>query len=188
MAPTYSESGKLGSIAPHFSLPATDGKSYSLKDFQGAKGLVVVFMCNHCPYVIAVLDRLNRLVERTLPQGIRWVGINSNDALKYPDDSFEAMKVRATEKRFAFPYLYDETQEVARAFGAVCTPEFYLYAPHSSGQWVLKYQGRLDDHWKDESAVQREELAQAIDQVLEGRDPAPEQNPAMGCSIKWRST
>jgi peroxiredoxin len=186
MAPTYSESGKLGSLAPHFSLPATDGKQYSLSDFQGAKALVVVFMCNHCPYVIAVLDRLNRLVKSTLPQGVQWVGINSNDAVKYPDDSFEAMKARAEEKQFAFPYLYDETQEVARAFGAVCTPEFYLYAPTSLGQWTLKYQGRLDDQWKDESAVQRQELAEAIGQVLKGKDPELDQKPAMGCSIKWK--
>lgn len=113
------------------------------------------------------------------------MGINSNDAVRYPDDSLEAMKVRAQQQGYVFPYLQDATQEVARAYGAVCTPEFYVYA-NRSGSFVLEYLGRLDDSWKEEAAVKRRELALALDEILAGRSPQTEQKPAMGCSIKWK--
>jgi peroxiredoxin len=188
MALTYSESPKLGSIAPDFNLKGTDGKTYSLKSFADAKVLVVVFYCNHCPYVIAVDDRVSALARQYLPQGVSLVAINSNDAVRYPDDSFEQMKVRAHEKKYVFPYLYDETQEVARAYGAVCTPDIFAYVNRGSGRFELGYAGRLDDSWKDETQVKRRELAEALDQILLGNAPATPQHPSMGCSIKWKLT
>jgi peroxiredoxin len=187
MAPTFSEPGQLGSKAPHFLLPGVDGKVVQLSDFQDARVLVVAFICNHCPYVIATQGRVNQLAKDYLKHGVRWVGINSNDEIRYPEDNFEKMKARSQEQGFVFPYLRDETQEVARAFGAVCTPEFYVYLPEA-GQWILKYQGRLDDSWKDESKVTQRELANAIEALLAGRDPSPDQKPAIGCSIKWKQT
>ena len=183
--PTFSQPGQLGSVAPEFSLPGVDGKTYQLSDFQGARALVISFMCNHCPYVIATQGRMNQLAKEYASQGVRWLGINSNDAQKYPEDRFEQMKIRAQEQGFVFPYLRDETQEVARAYGAVCTPEFYLYTPRDA-EWVLQYQGRLDDNWKDESSVTRHDLREAIDRVLAGQAPVSDQKPAMGCSIKWK--
>lgn len=183
--PTYSQLGQLGSIAPDFALPGVDDRIYRLADFKGARALVITFMCNHCPYVIATQDRFNRLAAEYAQRGVRWIGINANDAQKYPDDSFEQMKIRAQEQSFAFPYLRDETQEVARAYGAVCTPEFYVYVPQGEN-WVLQYQGRLDDSWKDESAVTREDLREALDSILQGRLPSADQKPAIGCSIKWK--
>lgn len=186
MAPTFSEPAQLGSIAPHFSLPGVDGKVHSLSDFKDAKVLVVAFMCNHCPYVIATQGRMNHLAKEYSSRGVQWIGINSNDSSRYPEDRFEMMKVRAQEQGFVFPYLRDESQEVARSFGAVCTPEFYVYTPEQ-GQFKLKYQGRLDDNWKDESAVTQRELAHAIEALLAGKEPSPEQKPAIGCSIKWKT-
>ncbi len=184
--PTYSQPIQLGSTAPEFSLPGVDGRTYRLSDFQGAKALVIAFICNHCPYVIATQGRMNRLASEFAEQGVKWLGINANDAQKYPDDSFEQMKARALEQGFVFPYLRDETQEVARAYGAACTPEFYVYTPRE-GRWVLEYQGRLDDHWKDESAVTRQELREALECIVSGKLPSPDQKPAIGCSIKWKS-
>lgn len=186
MALTYSKPGELGSLAIEFSLPGTDGKTYRLTDFTQSKALVFVFMCNHCPYVIATDVRINRLAQERLAKGVRFVGISSNDATHYPKDSFEAMKVRAKEQGYVFPYLYDEDQSVAKAYDAVCTPEFYVYA-NEGGSFVLRYKGRLDDNWKDESAVTQHDLADALTQIEQGSAPAPEsQKPAMGCSIKWK--
>ena len=184
--PTYSQPVQLGSTAPDFALPGVDDRIYRLSDFQGGRALVIAFICNHCPYVIATQGRMNRLAAEYAEHGVRWLGINSNDAQKYPDDSFEQMKVRAKSQGFVFPYLRDETQEVARAYGAVCTPEFYVYVPRGD-RWVLEYQGRLDDNWKDESAVSRSELREALDRVLAGNPPVEDQKPAIGCSIKWKT-
>jgi peroxiredoxin len=186
MALTYSEAPQLGSSAPDFNLPGVDGKNYSLKNFTEAKALVVVFYCNHCPYVIAVDDRVNALAREYLSRGVSLVAINSNDSVRYPDDSFEAMKVRAREKSYVFPYLHDETQEVAKAYGAVCTPDFFAYANRGANRFELKYAGRLDDSWKEPARVERRELANALDKILAGEDPATAQNPSMGCSIKWK--
>jgi peroxiredoxin len=186
MAPTYSEAPKLGSIAPDFKLPAVDGKSYSLESFSQAKALVVVFYCNHCPYVVAVDDRVNRLAQEYLARGVALVAINSNDSVRYPDDSFEAMKIRSRERKYAFPYLYDETQQIARAYSAVCTPDFFAYS-NDEGTFHLGYAGRLDDSWKDPVQVKTRELARALDKILLGEEPALPQNPSMGCSIKWKT-
>ena len=185
MALTHSSEGSLNSEAPDFLLPGVDDKKYSLKNFEGAKALVVVFMCNHCPYVIATRGRINALAKKYESQGVRVVGISSNDAVKYPDDNFEEMKKVSKELGYVFPYLFDESQKVAKAYGAVCTPEFYAYTAQG-GKFLLKYKGRLDDNWKDEKAVTKRDLAAALDQMLQGQEPAKEQVPAMGCSIKWK--
>ena len=185
MALTYSDPVLLGQPAPNFSLLGTDGKTHRLNDFSQSKALVVVFMCNHCPYVIAVQDRINALAKEYGPKGVALVGINSNDATRYPADSFEAMKSRVTEKGFVFPYLFDETQEVAKAYGAVCTPDIYVVEPKGE-EFLLRYRGRIDDNWKDESAVRERDLARALDEILAGKLPSADQKPSMGCSIKWR--
>lgn len=187
MALTYSEELKIGSEAPNFRLPGVDGREYGLEDFSDAKALVVIFMCNHCPYVIAIQERINQLAREYGPKGVRVVGINPNDAERYPDDSFEAMKERASEQGYEFPYLQDETQEVAKAYRAVCTPDPYVYARDGEGaRFLLRYHGRLDDNWKEPSRVTRRELAEALDAILAGREVPAGQHPSMGCSIKWK--
>jgi peroxiredoxin len=173
----------LGSPAPAFELPATDGKRYGLDDFADADVLVMMFICNHCPYVKAVLDRLIALGHHYGADRVAFVAVSSNDAEAYPADGFEEMTRLAEEKRFPFPYLYDESQAVARAYGAVCTPDFFVYDKARA----LAYRGRLDDNWKDPSAVTREELRAAIEALLRGENPVEEQVPSMGCSMKWKS-
>ena len=185
MAPAYSSQSELGKQAPDFRLKGVDDKFYSLADFKDAKALVVVFMCNHCPYVIAVQDRINAIAQEYAARGVRLIGINSNDPVKYPNDSFEAMKSRAAERGYVFPYVQDETQEVARAYDAVCTPDPYVFEK-SGGQFLLRYRGRIDDNWKEEPAVTRRDLADALDAILAGRTVQEEQIPSMGCSIKWK--
>ena len=183
MALTCSEGLPIGTPAPPFSLPGTDGKTYTLDDFADAKALVIVFTCNHCPYAKAAEDRLIRLQADYADRGVRIVAINPNDDRAYPEDSFDEMKKRAKEKGFNFPYLRDETQEVARAYDAACTPDPFVFGPDRK----LVYNGRIDDNWKDETRVTRHDLREVLDAVLEGREPRlPEVVPSMGCSIKWR--
>lgn len=176
---------ELGSVAPNFSLPGVDGRMWSLADFSDKRALVVIFMCNHCPYVIAVQQRINELARHYAARGVGLVGISPNDPVRYPADSLEAMKNRAREQGYVFPYLIDETQEVARAYGAVCTPDPFVFE-NISGRFLLRYHGRIDDSWKEPEKVTRQELALALDAILVGRAPDGVQNPAMGCSIKWR--
>lgn len=188
MALTYSETPaqEIGKPAPEFALPGVDGKTWSLADFKEARALVVIFMCNHCPYVIAVQERINRLAKEFSSRGVRLVGINSNDPVRYPDDNFDAMKTRAAEQGYVFPYLQDRDQSVAKAYGAVCTPDPYVFE-NTGNQFKLRYHGRIDDNWKEESKVTRRELAEALESILEG-GPGPDpkdQRPSMGCSIKW---
>ena len=173
----------FGQKAPDFTLPATDGRTYSLADLKGERGTLVVFMCNHCPYVKAVIDRLIRDAAELKGLGVNTVAISSNDAERYPADGFDNMKRWAEEKRFPFPYLYDESQEVARAYGAVCTPDFFGY----DAGLGLQYRGRIDESKKDIAGPgARRELFEAMRGVAEtGKGPA-EQVPSMGCSIKWR--
>lgn len=183
MALTSSKGLPIGTPAPPFSLPGTDGKTYTLDDFADAKALVIVFTCNHCPYAKAAEDRLIRLQADYADRGVRIVAINPNDDRAYPEDSFDEMKKRAKEKGFNFPYLRDETQEVARAYDAACTPDPFVFGPDRK----LVYNGRIDDNWKDETRVTRHDLREVLDAVLEGREPRlPEVVPSMGCSIKWR--
>jgi peroxiredoxin len=173
---------ELGTPCPDFRLPAVDGKRYARDDFAGSPALCVMFICNHCPYVKAVEDRLIRLARELGPRGVQFVAICANDAESYPDDAFDKLRERWRDKGYGFPYLHDEAQDVARAFGAVCTPDIFVYGPERK----LAYRGRIDDSWKDESKVTRRELADALEAVLAGRPvPAP-QRPSMGCSIKWR--
>ncbi|HEY2902817.1 MAG TPA: thioredoxin family protein [Polyangia bacterium] len=172
----------LGTACPSFSLPAVDGGAYALSDFTASPVLVVMFICNHCPYVKAVEDRLIQLGRTYGPRGVQLVGVCSNDAATYPDDSFDKLAARWRDKEYGFPYLHDETQDVARAFGAVCTPDIFVYDRDRR----LAYRGRIDDSWKDESKVTRRELAAALDALLSGARPSAEQRPSMGCSIKWR--
>jgi peroxiredoxin len=172
----------LGSSAPDFLLPATDGQTYSLASFSEATLLVVSFTCNHCPYAIGVEDRFIRLAKHYQPRGVAFVAISANDAAAYPADSFENMKKRAKEKAYPFPYLYDETQSTAKAYGAVCTPHLFVF----DAKRDLIYEGRIDDNWKDETAVKTHELRDALEAALAGRPvPHPQTNP-MGCSIKWK--
>lgn len=185
MVLTYSNPGELGSKAHDFVLLGVDGKKHQLSDFKRSRVLVFVFMCNHCPYVKATIGRINLLAKECQPRGVAFVGINSNDSVKYPDDSFDAMKKFSEDHELVFPYLWDETQEVARAYGAVCTPEFFVYSESSSG-YILQYRGRLDDDWKDEKEVKSRDLARALDQIFKGQSPDPDQKPSVGCSIKWR--
>jgi len=173
----------LGAPCPDFRLPGVDGRTYSRDDFASARALVVMFICNHCPYVQAVEDRLIRLGRELGPRGVQLVGICSNDAVSYPEDAFDKLAARWRDKAYGFPYLFDETQDVARAFGAVCTPDFFVY----DGARKLAYLGRLDDSWKDESKVTRRELASALEALLAGQLVATAQKPSMGCSLKWKA-
>lgn len=176
---TESIKGLENTAAQDFSLPAIDGKTYSLADFAKQKVLVVIFMCNHCPYVKAVLSRLNTLAKEFEKKGVGFVGINANDSTDYPEDSFEAMQ----EIEIAFPYLHDESQEVAKAYKAVCTPDIFVY----DADRKLAYHGRIDDNWKDELAVKQQDLKNALDKILAGKSiPKENQIPSMGCSIKWK--
>ena len=149
MALEHSTMVPLGTPAVDFTLPGVDGATHSLKSFSGEKVLVVIFMCNHCPYVKAVLQRLIDLQAETREMGVRLIGINSNDAERYPDDSFASMQKIAKEKGINFPYLFDASQETARAYSAVCTPDIYVYGPERK----LLYRGRLDDSWENEEKV-----------------------------------
>ena len=170
----------LGSPCPDFALPGVDGKVWQRDDFR-APALLVVVMCNHCPYVQAVDGRINALAKAFAGR-CDVVGISANDAEAYPEDNFDAMRTKASTLGFAFPYLFDEAQAVAKAFGAVCTPDFFLYDKDRK----LRYRGRLDDNWQDAARVTRQELRLAIEALLSGQ-PVPEpQRPSMGCSIKWK--
>ena len=173
---------KIGTKAYEFNLMGVDDKYYSLDAFKDKKVLCIIFMCNHCPYVIAVQDRINQIAMDYADKSFALVGINPNDEITYPEDSFENMKLRAEEKAYMFAYLRDETQKVARAYDAVCTPDIYVY----DEKRVLRYRGRLDDNWKDETAVTKKELRMAIDRLLEDKNVDFEMIPSMGCSIKWK--
>jgi peroxiredoxin len=174
----------FGWKAPAFRLPATDGKTYTLDDLKGPNGTLVMFICNHCPYVQAVLDRIVRDAADLAALGVATVAISSNDAATYPEDSFPRMKEVAAEHAFPFPYLYDESQDVARAYGAVCTPDFFGF----NRDLELQYRGRLDASGRNPAPPgARRELFEAMKAVAEtGRGPA-EQVPSMGCSIKWKA-
>jgi peroxiredoxin len=174
---------KVGSVAPNFAgLPATDGKSYGLNSFKGGKIVVVSFTCNHCPYAQAYEDRFIALAREFTPQGVTFVAINPNDEVHYPEDSFENMKIRASQKNFPFPYLRDQSQKAAKAFGAVCTPHVFVL----NDRRKLAYEGRIDDNWKEPDKVKSLDLRNAIQALLESKPvPVPNTNP-MGCSIKWK--
>ncbi len=189
MAITYSEMLPLGTEAPAFDLPianpavdaARDTPSRSLDDYPDAGALVVIFTCNHCPYAIAVEDRMIALAHDFAPRGVQFVAICSNNAETHPADSFENMAVRAGEKSYPFPYLHDESQEVARAYAAACTPDFYVFGSDRR----LVYRGRLDDGTPGREPTTHD-LRDALSEFLETGEATKEQIPSMGCNIKWK--
>ncbi len=189
MSLTYSEMLALGSAAPAFDLPLANAEvddargapSRSLDDYPDARVFVVVFWCNHCPYVIAVEDRTIALAKEFAVQGVQFLAICSNDAETHPADSFEAMAARAEEKAYPFPYLHDESQEVARAYAAACTPDFYVFGDDRR----LVYRGRLDDGTPKRETT-TSDLRDALTEFLETGAVTMQQIPSMGCNIKWK--
>lgn len=182
MALTYTPAGELGSTCPDFNLPGVDGKIFARKDFASAKALVVMFICNHCPYVKAIEERIIKLAHEMIPQGAAFVGVCSNDPSDYPEDQPSELLKRWRELNYGFPYLIDESQKMARDFGAVCTPDIYVY----DSTHKLRYRGRLDDSWRNPQTVKREELKIALNNVLQNLPNVGVQNSSMGCSIKWK--
>jgi peroxiredoxin len=173
----------FGWAAPDFELVGTDGKRYGRESVRGDKGLLVMFICNHCPYVKAVLEKMVRDAGELRDQGIGSVAICSNDAADYPEDSFDNMKALAARMRFPFPYLWDETQAVAKGYGALCTPDFFGF----NAALELQYRGRLDDAGRGQKPDAPRELYEAMLLVSRtGRGPA-QQTPSIGCSIKWHA-
>lgn len=171
----------LGSKAIDFSLPATDGKTYSLKNFEKAKGLVIFFTCNHCPYVIGSDELTRKTAEKFQAKGIEFVAINSNSKNTYSEDSFDHMVKRMKEKKFPWVYLYDESQDVARQYGALCTPHFYVF----NMERKLVYCGRAVDQPRDATKVKTHDLDHALEELVENQPiSTPLTNP-IGCNIKW---
>ena len=174
----------FGWQAPDFRLPATDGKTYSLADVAGPNGVVIAFICNHCPYVLAVIDRIVRDAHDLAPLGIGFAAICANDATTHPADSFDNMKIMAEEKGFPFPYLHDEDQSVARAYDAACTPDFFGL----NANLTLQYRGRLDASRASSGPEDlRRDLFEAMKQVAETGQGPQDQIASMGCSIKWKA-
>ncbi len=172
---------KIGDPLPHFSLPATDGLIVNSRDMKDPV-LVVIFTCNHCPYAQAYEDRIIAVAKEFQSKGVAFVLVNSNDATNYPEDSFESMKKRHREKNYPFPYCFDESQEVARSFGALCTPHCFVLDQNRK----LQYKGRVDDNWKDPASVKERNLHDAIAALVSAKKPPKHEANAIGCSIKWR--
>jgi len=184
MVMTASTMLPLGTEAPDFTLPDTTGRSVSLADFADAQALVVVFMCNHCPFVKHVIDGLVRLVKEYQAKGVAFVGINANDVESYPEDRPENMSRFAGDKGFTFAYLFDATQEVAKSYRAACTPDFFVFDEDRR----LVYRGQMDDSRPGRSEpVTGGDLRAALDAVLAGGAVPDEQKPSMGCNIKWKA-
>ena len=174
----------FGWKAVDFALPGVDGKTYTLKEVAGPNGLLVMFICNHCPYVKAVMERIVRDVKALQPLGIGAIAIMANDPTEYPEDSFDHMKAVAARQGFPMPYVLDESQAVAKAYGAVCTPDFFGF----NRNLELQYRGRLDESRKETAPEgARRDLFEAMKQVAETQRGPADQIPSMGCSIKWRT-
>lgn len=174
---------ELGTLAPDFALPDTDGRTVTLADFRGAKALLVMFICNHCPYVKHVQHELARVARDYAPRGLASVAISSNDATKYVDDAPDKMKEERARVGYPFPYLYDESQAVAKAYRAACTPDFFLF----DAERRLAYRGQLDgSRPKNDVPITGTDLRAAIDAVLAGRPVPGDQIPSIGCNIKWK--
>ncbi len=183
MVATSSTMSPLGTVAPEFSLPDTNGKSVSPADFKDAPALLVVFMCNHCPFVKHILGGLAELAREYQGRAVAVVGINSNDVAKYPDDSPQKMVEEVAAAGYTFPYLFDETQEVAKAYQAACTPDFFVFDRDQR----LVYRGQMDDSRPDSGIqVTGKDLRAALDAVLAGQPALENQKPSMGCNIKWK--
>ncbi len=174
----------LGTKAPDFSLPNVDGQTVSLADFKDAKALLVIFMCNHCPYVIHVAPELAKLAQEYQAKGVAVVGINANDASTHPADSPEQMVHEVELRGYTFPYLYDETQQVAKAYHAACTPDFYVFDRNQK----LVYRGQMDASRPDSGVpLTGQDLRAALDAVLAGQPDLVDQKPSIGCNIKWKA-
>ena len=184
MVMTASTMLPLGTLAPDFGLPDAQGNTVSLADFAQAPALLVVFMCNHCPFVKHILKQFVELVKEYQAKGVAVVGINSNDVTSFPEDRPEMMAKVARQQGFTFAYLYDEAQEVAKAYHAACTPDFFLL----DREMKLVYRGQMDDSRPGNNVpVTGSDLRAALDAVLEGKKVAEPQKPSMGCNIKWKS-
>jgi peroxiredoxin len=174
---------QIGEQAPPFDLPGVDGKQHRILDYKGSSLLLVVFSCNHCPYAQAWEGRIISLAREYAPKGLATVVINSNETENYPDDRFEKMVERAKAKGYPFPYLRDETQEVAKEYGALVTPHAFLFSKDRK----LTYQGKIDDNWDNPSKVKRQFLRDAIEAALASRPAPTPTTPVLGCSVKWRT-
>lgn len=183
MSLTPSTMLELGTQARDFCLPDTSGKEICLADFKDAQALLLVFMCNHCPYVMHIADALSGFAREYQPKGLAVIGINSNDANNYPADAPEKMVQEASARGYSFPYLYDESQEVAKSYMAACTPDFFLFDQARR----LVYRGQFDDSRpKSNIPVSGKDMRAAVDALLAGKPIAEEQKPSVGCNIKWR--
>jgi peroxiredoxin len=174
---------KIGAAAPDFkNLLGVDGKKHSLSDYASSKVLVVIFSCNHCPYVQAYESRMVQLQKDFKDKGVQFVAINSNDDTGYPEDSYDNMIKRAKEKNFNFPYLRDDTQEAAKAYGASHTPHIFVF----DDKRRLAYTGKIDDNWQDPAQVKKQYLRDALTNLAQGKKPAEPETYAIGCTIKWK--
>ena len=183
MVQTPSTMLPLGIVAPPFSLPDTEGRIVALSDFSDRKALLVIFMCNHCPFVVHIREGLVALAKEYQAKGVAVVGVSANDAAAYPDDAPDKLAKAARRYGFTFPYLYDETQKVAKAYRAACTPDFFLFDDNRK----LVYRGQMDGSRPgNDVPVTGEDLRTALDAVLEGHSVATEQKPSIGCNIKWK--
>ncbi len=183
MAQTPSTMLPLGTPAPAFALPSTDGATVELGDFNDSPVLVVIFMCNHCPFVKHLYEGLAAFGRDCQAKGVAVVGINSNNPETHPDDSFDKMVEEVKKVGYTFPYLFDETQEVAKAYHAACTPDFFVF----DSERKLRYRGQFDDSRPgNEVPVTGKDLRAAVDALLAGEEPASEQKPSIGCNIKWK--
>lgn len=184
MALTPSNMIPLGTLAPGFTLPDTvTGNSFSLQDLKGEKATVVMFLSNHCPYVKHVNSELVRMGNEYQPKEVRFIAISSNDVVSHPDDAPDKMKETAQQLGYPFPYLYDESQQVAKAYDAACTPDFYIF----DKDLKLVYRGQLDDSRpSNEVPLTGKDMRAALDNILSGKEVSPYQRPGIGCNIKWR--
>jgi thiol-disulfide isomerase/thioredoxin len=184
MAVTPSNMIPLGTVAPNFTLPDTvSGNTYSLQQLKGDKATVFMFICNHCPYVVHVNSEIIRLANDYIPRGVKFIAISANDAVAYPDDAPDKMKQLAVRLGYPFPYLYDESQETAKAYDAACTPDFYIF----DKELKLVYRGQLDDSRPSTKLpLTGKDMREALDNLLSGKEIAALQRPSIGCNIKWK--
>ena len=183
MALTPSTMLALGTHAPDFSLPDTDGKTVHLSEVKGKKPLLIMFICNHCPYVKHIRKELAELTTDFQKKGVAIFGINSNDILNYPEDSPEKMALEKKSAQYTFPYLFDESQRVARAYQAACTPDFFLF----NQKGLLVYRGQFDESRPgNQIPVTGKDLKLAMEKVIKSEEPSPDQKPSIGCNIKWK--
>jgi len=173
---------KLGDKAPDFNLPGVDGKNYSLANFKDAKLLVVLFTCNHCPYVVGSEDRIAKFYADYSPRGVAMIGINSNETDNHPTDTFEHMQARVKEKGLKYPYARDDSQQVALAYGALRTPHYYVF----DAERKLRYTGRMDDNPRNPGKETTHELRDAMEALLSGKQPAVAVTNPIGCNVKWK--